>query len=87
MANRRRGRVAPFNGSVTRDDIRAIYREFSREPVWPEPTAEEFLEYLVGAIEDRPISELERRRRMIAQRNRRAGQEPQPLAAHQLIAR
>lgn len=73
----RRGRTAPFNGSVTRADIRAIYREFSSEPVEPPPTAEEFVEYLVGAIEDRPIGHLERRRRSIAATNvharRRAG--------------
>lgn len=65
----RRGRTAPFNGSVTRHDIRAIYREFSAEPVYPPPTAEEFLEYLLGAIEDRPITLAERRRRSIAMAN------------------
>lgn len=68
-ARRRRGRTAPFNGSVTRADIEAIYREFARGEVWPEPTTEEFRQYLVGAIEDRPITDAERRRRSVAMTN------------------
>ena len=50
---RRRGRVAPVNGSVTREDIRAIYAEAVRMgPVDPPMTAEELLEYILGAIVD-----------------------------------
>ena len=72
-----RGRLEPFNGSVTRADIRAIYRELTATPVTPPPTAEEFLEYLLGAIQDRRITPAERRRMSIARSNfharRRAG--------------
>lgn len=45
----RPGRLAPINGSVTRADIEAIYREFS---ALGEGTAEEFRLYLVRAIQD-----------------------------------
>ena len=47
---RRRGRLSPTNGSVTRADIEAIFAEFSQDVV--EPTADEFRSYLVGAIID-----------------------------------
>lgn len=50
---RRTGRVSPVNGSVTREDIRAIYAEACRlGPVDPPMTAEELVEYIVGAIVD-----------------------------------
>lgn len=50
---RRRGRVSPINGSVTREDIRAIYAEAKRlGPVDPPMTADEAIEYIIGAIVD-----------------------------------
>jgi hypothetical protein len=77
VRRRQRGRTAPFNGSVTRADIHAIHREFIAEPVEPPPTVDEFVNYLVGAIQDRPITALARRRMSIAKANyharRRAG--------------
>lgn len=86
----RRGRTAPFNGSVTREDLQAIHREFLQgsDELFTTPQLEaiaELMTYLVGAIQDRPISALERRRRSIAQRNRRAPRRLLPLARHQLI--
>lgn len=51
IASRRRGRLAPLNGSVTRADIAAIYADCTRGVV-PPPTAEEFFRVLLGAIQD-----------------------------------
>ena len=48
---RARGRLSPTNGSVTRADIEAIYREFSAGGP-PDLTADEFRRYLLGAIVD-----------------------------------
>lgn len=82
---RRPGRVSPTNGSVTREDIRAIHREFSRGTAGlDEPaTVDEFLVYLLGAIIDpaprQSSRELMRRKALIREANRRAQRE---AAAH-----
>ena len=49
---RHRGRLAPTNGSVTRQDILAIYEEAKRRAVDPPITADEAIHYVVGAIID-----------------------------------
>lgn len=59
-ARPRRGRCAPLNGSVTREDLRAIHAEFSRgvEELYTADQRDaigEHLVYLLGAIVDRPI--------------------------------
>lgn len=94
MTRHRRGRTAPFNGSVTREDLRAIHREFTQgiaelyTPAQLE-ALEEHLVYLVGAIEDRPIGRLERHRRSIAMTNvharRRGESERSVLSPRQRI--
>ena len=68
---------------MTREDLRAIHREFrqgldaiySREQL---VAIDEHLTYLVEAIQDRPITSIERRRRAIAQRNRQARRNVRP---------
>lgn len=51
IRSRRRGRLTPLNGSVTRADIAAIYADCTRG-VSPPPSAEEFFNVLIGAIQD-----------------------------------
>lgn len=75
---RRRGRLSPTNGSVTREDIRAIHAEFARGCVGLDspPTDEEFLVYLLGAISDYRHPPSVRRKMRNRWKSRRARPEP-----------
>ena len=81
----RPGRLDPINGSVTRADIEAIYRDFVRGV--DDPTAEEFKTYLLGAIVDwspspRQTARMRARARAREAAKRRDQERPQlPLRA------
>jgi hypothetical protein len=79
---RRRGRLSPTNGSVTRADVEAIYREFSLDVA--DPTADEFRRYLLGAIVDPAPSPRTRAKIAAAARAREARKRAERRAREQL---
>lgn len=83
---RRAGRLSPTNGSVTRLDIEAIYREFRRgaDGLSVEPTVEEFLVYLKGAIIDPSPGPRTRAKLRVAARRREARRQAERTARDRL---
>lgn len=84
---RRRGRTAPLNGSVTRADIAAIHAEFESlngDVAGAPPTIDEFLTYLLGAIQDPVHGPSTRAKITAAARRREARRRAEREASEQL---